>query len=508
MRRLPILLVLAFAGNAQAAQITVSPSTGLSDGQTVTVSGTGFVPNERVSVGECVVGRNCPAYDSNWVADDSGRFHIGYVVSRCPGAQCAIAAHGAAYPDAVPLTFAPGPTLPPLRVTAKPSTKIGIAPGTGAAVVRGTMTCNRPALVTIDAAVNAVRRRPVPLEGTSQTINFICKQGTNRWRADAFAIGGSFLPGRARLDVRWEGNGSAGELRTNSARIKPPRRARPARYHLALGDSLATGFDSPPGRSYVQDLFAHLAPSTPGFQLVNYGCSGATTTSLIGGGSCGWGTSMSQLQAAEAFLQGHRRAIRLITIDIGGNDLVACVRPGGADPACTAAALQTVRTNLATILTRLRRAAGNRVPIVTMTYFDPVLVAWFLGQAGQDQARNSVAVDGQLSDVIRDVYSRFGGFVADVNAAFQTTDFTPLADTPWGPLPTNVERACRWIDITCPVPGTSRNQPFFGDDTNVSGSQVIADTFAEVITCSPTSCAGHAPRASSASRGARDSSAP
>ena len=143
-----------------------------------------------------------------------------------------------------------------------------------------------------------------------------------------------------------------------------------------------------------------------------------------------------------------------------------------------------------------------------MTYSDPVLVTWFMGQPGQDPARNSVAVDTQLSDVIRSVYTRFGGYVADVNAAFQTTDFTPLSDTPWGPLPTNVERVCRWIDVTCPVPGTSRNQPFFGDDTNVSGSQAIADTFAGVITCSPTSCAGHVPRVSSAARAARGSSAP
>jgi lysophospholipase L1-like esterase len=506
MRRLPILLLFAFAGTAQAAQITVSPSTGLGDGQTVTVSGSGFVPNERVSVGECVVGRNCPAYDSNWVADDSGRFSVTYVVTRCIATQCAITAHGAAYPDAVPLSFAPGRTLPPLRISARPSTRIAIAPTTGAAVVRGTMTCNRPALVTIDATVKAARRTPAALEGTNQTINFICKQGANRWRADVFAIGGSFVPGKASLDVGWEGTGSAGGLSTKSAVIKPPRRPRPARYYVALGDSLATGFDSPPGRSYVQDLFAHLAPSVPGFQLVNFGCSGASTRSMMTANCIG--TAHPALVLAERFLRAHRRAVRLITIDIGGNDLVACIRPGGADPACTAAALQTVRTNLATILTRLRRAAGNRVPIVTMTYFDPVLVAWFSGQAGQDQARNSVAVDGQLSDVIRDVYSRFGGFVADVNAAFQVSDFTPLADTPWGPLPTNVERACRWIDITCPVPGTSRNQPFFGDDTNVSGSQVIADTFAKVITCSPTSCAGHVPRASSASRAARGSSAP
>jgi hypothetical protein len=41
----------------------------------------------------------------------------------------------------------------------------------------------------------------------------------------------------------------------------------------------------------------------------------------------------------------------------------------------------------------------------------------------------------------------------------------------------------------------------------VSGSQLIADTFAGVITCYSSACAGHAPRGASAARAAPGSSA-
>jgi lysophospholipase L1-like esterase len=510
-------LVLACAGSAQAAPplIALEQPAVYQDGDTAFVDGTGFVPNERVQIGECVLGDPCRSYDSNWVADDDGRIFAKYVVSRrisgsagpvdCLSAHCAIVAHGAATAAPVELSFANGPLLPELRMELRVSRRLPIQRRTGAVSVEGTLTCNRPALVAFTASVRE-KGAPVLLDGSSDVNNVVCNAGRNRIGLYVYATGGSYIPGRAKVAIHGQARGAAVSFGTNSARIVASPPLRRARYYVALGDSLAVGFDSPPGRGYVPDLFAHLSPKVRGLTLVDVGCSGATTGSMMTA-SCS-GATRPQLPLAERFLRAHRRALRLITIDIGGNDLVACVRPGGADPACTARALQTVQTNLTTILTRLRRAAGKAVPIVTMTYFDPVLVAWFYGQPGQDQARNSVAIDNQLSDVIRDVYARFGGYVADVQAAFQTSDFTPLPDSAWGPIPVNVERVCRWTDVTCPVPGTSQTGAIFRDDTNESGSQVIADTFAKLITCSPTACAGHAPRASSAARAASGSSAP
>lgn len=57
-----IMLSVAVTGGAVASAataadptITVTPATGLTDGQTVEVAGTGFTPGETVVVGECAV---------------------------------------------------------------------------------------------------------------------------------------------------------------------------------------------------------------------------------------------------------------------------------------------------------------------------------------------------------------------------------------------------------------------------------------------------------------------
>jgi lysophospholipase L1-like esterase len=506
MRRLaPAVVFLALTGSAHAATVSVSPSSALNDGQVVTVSGDGFAPYEPISVGECVVGKTCPAVDSSWTADEDGRFTVPYVVARdmfardstadCFVAQCAIAVRGSGRqaPAPVPITFSFGSVLPALEVHLNTNPRMQIDPRTGAAVVRGTLTCNRPGLVTLVARV-AERSA---LGGTGGLKNLVCKTGRNRWRADVFA-GGSFVPGHARLSVTMKARGNAGGSLTNGATLAG---RRPAGYYLALGDSLAQGSAVPPGRLYPQRLLARL---TPGLQLVNYGCSGATTISLIKNGCSR--SRRSQLELAESVARRHRGALRLITIDVGGNDVVSCTRPGGADPACVDRALATVRANLTTIVSRLRVAAGPSVPIVTMTYYDPSLVYWFAGAPGQTQARNSVGVVDRLSAVIKSVYGRFDGKVADVEAAFQTSDFTLLRDSAWGQIPINVERVCRWLGATCPQPGTNV-MPNPGLEANASGAQAIADAMAKLITCSPTSCAGSARRASSAARAARAPSA-
>ena len=97
----------------------------------------------------------------------------------------------------------------------------------------------------------------------------------------------------------------------------------------------------------------------------------------------------SQLAEAEAFLRTHRGATVLVTIDIGANDLSRCINraTGTIDLACVQATFQQAPANLATILARLRAAAGPRVPIVGMTFNDPFLAAWLQGPAGQALAR-------------------------------------------------------------------------------------------------------------------------
>ena len=166
-------------------------------------------------------------------------------------------------------------------------------------------------------------------------------------------------------------------------------RAPDASYYVSLGDSLAFGYqpnlvakgDYNPAdyRSYAEDY----ASLTRSLQLVNYGCPGETTTTLIHGG-CPWlpaplhssyGTSPSQLAAAQAFLGAHGAQTKLVTIDIGSNDLLALVDGCHAQLACVAggitATLTTIETNDAVILGTVRALAPS-ARIVMFNLYNPL----------------------------------------------------------------------------------------------------------------------------------------
>jgi hypothetical protein len=80
------------------------------------------------------------------------------------------------------------------------------------------------------------------------------------------------------------------------------------------------------------------------YKLVNLGCGGATTTSMLakinspaGGlapGAAGY-PNLTQTQAAVAFIKKHPGAVGLVTISIGGNDVDSCIT--AADPVGCAA---------------------------------------------------------------------------------------------------------------------------------------------------------------------------
>ena len=246
-------------------------------------------------------------------------------------------------------------------------------------------------------------------------------------------------------------------------------------YYLALGDSLAAGFQPDPaiGRDsgYVTDVYDSLStePRYGRMVLENLGCDGATTTTLASGGGCAYPGGVSQLAAAERFLRENPGRVKVITIDIGGNDINRCAAGGVIDQACALAAVGTIGTNLAGIVGRLDRAAPG-VPIVGMTYYDPYLAAWLAGPAGQALAQQSVQLITVLNRRLTEVYESAGAEVADVGAAFDTTDLTTPATLPDGrTVPLAVFRICAWTWMC--VPGGPDIHP------NTAGYRVIADTF-------------------------------
>jgi lysophospholipase L1-like esterase len=238
-------------------------------------------------------------------------------------------------------------------------------------------------------------------------------------------------------------------------------------YYLALGDSLsrgvqpdAAGQNHPTDQGYADDLAKVGRLVLPQLQLVKLGCeTEETTASMINGGRCAYPSGPApngaQLAQAEAFLTAHRGSTVLITLDIGANDLSRCLdrATGVIDVACVQATFAEVPGNLGTILERLRAAAGPQVPIIGMNYYSPFLASWLQGPAGQALARLSTDLIVQYNDLLEGAYGAAGVPVADVQAAFSTTDFDTLVSLPgFGQVPRNVARICQWTWMCVPPP--------------------------------------------------------
>ena len=258
-----------------------------------------------------------------------------------------------------------------------------------------------------------------------------------------------------------------------------PHRNPPASYYLALGDSLsqgvqpdASGASVPTRDGYPDQLYGALRPGQPGLRLVKLGCPGETTSSMIHGGTCRY-RGGSQLAAAVSFLRAHPARVSLITLDIGANDPGSCItRPSLTSLAtCVGRSVPEALRNLATILTRLRRASP-RARIVAMNYYLPALAQWRYGLAGELIARLSeLAADG-YNTLLGRVYRAQGVRVANVFSAFHTADFgSPVTVPGLGPLPRNVAAICQWTwECTTAPRGPNEH-------ANQAGYRVIARAF-------------------------------
>ena len=190
-------------------------------------------------------------------------------------------------------------------------------------------------------------------------------------------------------------------------------------------------------------------------QLVNVGCAGATTLSLVSIKGCdadrlGPGATpypdQTQLEAAESFLQAHPAQVALITVSIGGNDVTPC----GTNPdvgTCVGGAMQSINTNLPVIVQRLRAAAGTTTLIVGTTYPDVILGEWLSSNPnGKQLATLSVgAFQSLINPALAEAYEAVGGQFADVTAATGAygplTELTTLA--PYGSIPVPVAKVCQ-----------------------------------------------------------------
>jgi lysophospholipase L1-like esterase len=268
--------------------------------------------------------------------------------------------------------------------------------------------------------------------------------------------------------------------------------AKPVKPKLlvSLGDSYASGYQASgvgQGRN-TRHGFAYQIPAAAKkrgwkLKLVNFGCGGATTSSLITQKGCapqalGPGgkryPKITQAAAAARFLKANRGKVGLVTVSIGGNDVTRCAREADA-VACVGEAVKSIDTNLATLLRRLRKAAGPKVRIVGITYPDVILGGWVTGvPAAQDLARLSVVAFRQfINPSLKKQYEAVGGRFVDVTAA--TGAYGSLDETttlaPYGTIPVPVARVCE-LTYYC---------RFQDIHANTKGYGLIADLVARTL---------------------------
>ena len=228
-------------------------------------------------------------------------------------------------------------------------------------------------------------------------------------------------------------------------------------YLVALGDSYTVGYQPGlgTGMGYTNYAASHL-----GYTLANFGCAGATTTSILQQNGCPVAArakagvhvyeNQTQVAAAVAFLKAHQGNIALITVSIGGTDVTACAKDANPIP-CVAAAAASVRTNVTSLVSQLRAAAGTKAQIIGTTYPDVILGSWVYPsqpatQARMDLANLSVtAFKSIINPALTTAYETSKGELVDVTKA--TGAYGPMTDTttvaPFGVLPTPVARVCQ-----------------------------------------------------------------
>jgi lysophospholipase L1-like esterase len=252
-------------------------------------------------------------------------------------------------------------------------------------------------------------------------------------RAAAAAIASAVLATGALVMAA---SAAGGSVLAAASRGSAPAVSTQGGDYLALGDSVAFGYRPPqvtPPAAYLDPANFTGYPSVVarglGLTVVNASCPGETTASMINVAAPSNGCENSpdsdpgyreenplhvayagsQLAFAVSFLQQHPDT-KLVTIDIGANDLDLCLdttpdRCTGPDFDRT---LAQVGTNLDAILAALREQAGYRGQIVVLTYY----AVDYRDAAGVSQIE-------ALNAVLSRQGERFGALIASGFAAFQ-----------------------------------------------------------------------------------------
>ncbi|MGD0312620.1 MAG: GDSL-type esterase/lipase family protein [Acidimicrobiales bacterium] len=248
--------------------------------------------------------------------------------------------------------------------------------------------------------------------------------GTRTWRstAGAFLVAGALIIAGVAMVPGISGAAKA------TGRVKPP----PV-YYLSLGDSYSQGYQTPtddngPGFTDKVAKKAHMT-------LENFGCGGATTTSLTSTIGCSGSQEVThevlyptttQEQAALNFIAANPAEIGLITVSIGGNDVTACAT-NPSPITCVLAASTTIKANVdqlvASLNTALTTYGDTAAKLVGLTYPDVILGSdvYPVGDTNPILAGQSVtAFDTFINPTLDSAYTSvpYGSFVNVTTAPY------------------------------------------------------------------------------------------
>jgi lysophospholipase L1-like esterase len=249
-------------------------------------------------------------------------------------------------------------------------------------------------------------------------------------------------------------------------------------YYVSVGDSYSVGYQ--PGVGATTGYTGYVARATR-LKLVNFGCGGATTTSILHDVGCpdvlphtagiALYPTTTQAAAAEAFIAAHKGHIGLITVSIGGNDVDGC-GPSANPATCVTSAVPGMQANVATLVTALRAAAGSTVPIIGLTYPDVLLGGYVYPSQPVTAARMSlaslsvVAFKSLINPALAKAYAGSQAAFVDVTAA--SGAYTPLTQTvviaPYGSVPVAVAKVCAlsWYCQVGNIHATNAGYRFIG----------------------------------------------
>jgi lysophospholipase L1-like esterase len=256
------------------------------------------------------------------------------------------------------------------------------------------------------------------------------------------------------------GSSSSASSKSSNGTTKPAAAAAKQLY-VSLGDSYAVGYQ-PTGtdtgatttNGYAYQLPALVTAKGYHLQLENFGCIGATTASITAEKGCDPRAlgpkgvpypDQTQADAAIAYIHAHAGKVALVTVSIGGNDVTSCAKDPSPIP-CVSAAVEGIKKNLGTMLTRIRAAAGPNTTIIGITYPDVILGAYLQpSPSAKDLAKLSVtAFQSVINPALAAQYQAVDGTFVDITKATgaygsfdETTDLAP-----YGVIPTPVAKVC------------------------------------------------------------------